>query len=275
MYVCLHRATAGGGLSMEKFADLAAAGGFAGADVDFNFAVTNGTSALGDLYASRKLRFGGWGIPFDWKGPEDKQAEGLAKMSAHAKAAAELKVDSCCTWISSSSDKPFMENWKFHVDRLGPCAKALAEFGLRLGLEYLGPYHIRRARPHEFVFTPGQMLELAAAIGPNVGLLVDSYHTFCSVTPYDHLKKIPAGKIVWVHINDAAPLPVHEQQDGYRLIPGDGIIEIQSFMKVLAETGYSGPASVEIINKDLRKLEPEACAKLVGGKTKAAIPEYF
>jgi sugar phosphate isomerase/epimerase len=152
------------------------------------------------------------------------------------------------------------------VDGLRPTAQALAEHGLRLGLEFIGPYHHRRRAPHEFIFTPGQMLELAADIAPNVGLLVDSYHAYTSGTPWKQLAALPSEKIVLVHFNDAANLPLHELKDGERLLPGDGVTDGVGFLKAIQATGYKGPVSVEVFGA-LRGVEPNEAAKRAGAAT--------
>ena len=271
MHLCLHRGTAGGGLSLEDFVALAAANGFAGADVDLDYGVQRGRAALGDVYASRHLKFGGWGLPFDWRGEESKQAEGLKKLEAQSKIAAELKIDSCGTWIMPSSTLPFMENWAFHVQRLKPAAQRLADAGLRLALEFIGPHHHRRRQPHEFIFTAGQMLELADAIGPNAGLLVDSYHVYTSGESFDRLANLSGKRIGWVHINDAPNVPVAEQKDSERALPGEGILDLKAFIASLKQAGYAGPVSLEVFSPALRKMSPADAAKNAGEACKTAL----
>lgn len=260
MYICLNRVTAGGGLPQEHFVDLAVSAGFQGADPDMGYGALHGAQALADLFSSNRLGYGGWGLPFDYHADAAKQKAGLEALAKQAKVAAELKIDSCCTWIPSSSNLPFIDNWKFHLERLGPVAKIMGEVGLRFGLEFLGPYHIRHRAKHEFIFTPGQMMELADAIGPNVGLLVDSYHVFCSNTPFEEVARLPAERIVWVHLNDAPDLPLNQEQDGHRLLPGEGILHPREFLKTVAQTGYRGPVSLEVFNAELRKMKPQEAA---------------
>lgn len=274
MYICLNRVTAGGGLSTEQFVQVAAAAGFPGADVDLAYAQAKGAAALVDLYASKHVKFGGWGLPFDFRGNASAQAEGLEKLWAQAKIAGQLKIDSCATWLMPSSKLPLMENWKFHVSRLQPAAKILADHGLRLGLEFIGPYHHRRSAPHEFLFTPGQMLELADAIGPNVGLLVDAFHVHTSGTTFEHLAQIPANRIVLVHLNDAPEGPVASLKDSNRRLPGQGVIDLKGFLAALTQAGYQGPASVEVFSDDLKKMPPAEAAQHAWAATRSALPDY-
>jgi len=261
MFFCLHRGTTGGGLPLDHFVSIAAAAGFEGADVDFAYAESHGAAALADLYATHKQRIGGWGPPIDWRGDPAKLPDGLARLKKQAAVAAELKADSCSTWLMPSSDLPLLDNWNFHVTRLKPVAQALADHGLRFGLEYVAPFHLRRKGRHEFLFTPGQLLELAAAIGPNVGLLVDSIHHHTAGDTWAHLAKVPADKIVWVHINDVPKVPVPDVEDGKRLLPGDGGLDLAAFLGALKTAGYAGPVSLEVFNADLRKMPPADAAK--------------
>ena len=260
LYLCLNRGTCGGTLPLEQFVKLAADAGFAGADVDLGYAEQHGgAAALADLYAKHGIRAGAWGLG-NWRGsPADAEGD-LAALDKHAAVAAELGIDACATWLMPSSDKPLMENWAFHVDRLGPCAKVLAGHGLRLGLEFVAPYHLRRQGTHEFIFTPGQMLELAAAIGPNVGLLVDCFHVHCAGSPMGEIGAMPAEKIVVAHLNDAPALPIPEIKDGERLLPGEGGIDLSGFITNLRAAGYKGPLSLEVFNADLRALPPAEAA---------------
>ena len=122
MYICLNRATAGGSLAFEQFVQLAAAAGFQGADVDLGWAAARSAGALSDLFQSRGLRFGWWGLPYDWRGSEALLDAGLRDLQEMIAIASKLRIDSCCTWVMPSSDLPLSENWRFHVARLKPAA---------------------------------------------------------------------------------------------------------------------------------------------------------
>jgi sugar phosphate isomerase/epimerase len=262
MYICLNRATAGASLPFDQFVELAAGAGFGGADVDLGWARRHSLAALRELFASRGLRFGGWGVPFDWRADdESKIRDGLKELEQFAGHARELKIDSCATWIMPSSDRPLIENWNFHVARLRPVARALADQGLRLGLEFVAPYHLRRHFKHEFIFTPGQMLELAADVGDNAGLLVDSFHVHAAGSPWEELSQIPANKIVHVHINDAPPVPVNQLLDAERRLPGEGVLDLNSFLGSLRRAGYNEAASLEVFSDELKKLDPREAAR--------------
>jgi sugar phosphate isomerase/epimerase len=260
MYVCLNRGTTGGGLSLEEFVAVAAAGGFAGADVELGWGERHGQAALRDLYAARHMRFGGWGPPVDQRTEPKDRDDGLKHLAAQAKIAGALRIDSCATWIMPSSDLPFIENWDLHVERLKPTAQVLAGHGLRFGLEFVSPYHIRRAKKHEFIYTPGLMLELADAVGPNVVLVVDLWHVHWSATPWKQIGELPKEKIIWCHWSDAPNVPAEQANDSRRLLPGQGVIDFKAAFAALKRTGFDGPISLEAFHA-VSDLPPAAAAR--------------
>lgn len=261
MYLSLNRGTCGSHLPYDAFVKLAADAGFAAADAEFGYAVENGVTAMRDLFKSHNLRLGGWGLG-DWQSDEPQHRDCLDALIAYAKVAAELGIDSCTTWIMPSSDRTFLENWKFHVERLKPAARILANNGLRLGLEFVSPYHLRRHFANEFLFTPGVALQLAEDIGPNVGLLVDAFHMHAAGESLEYLSTIFLEKIVLVHISDCAVSHLPDVKDAERVLPGDGVIDLKAFMAAVKMTGYDGPVSLEVFNHDLDKLPPaEVAAK--------------
>lgn len=260
MDFCLNRGTTGAGLPLDQFVEIAAAAGFGGADVDMQWGQAHGRAALRDLYAARHMRFGGWGPPVDQRTDPGRADEGLKRLAAQAEIAAQLQIDSCATWIMPSSDLPFQDNWAIHVDRLKPVARVLADHGLRFGLEFVSPYHLRRAKRHEFIFTPGLLLELADAVGPNVALVVDFWHVHWSGTPWRQISELPKEKIIWCHWSDAPDIPPEQANDGRRLLPGQGVIDFKAAFAALRHAGFDGPISLEAFHV-VQDLPPQDAAR--------------
>jgi sugar phosphate isomerase/epimerase len=258
-------------LPFDEFVKLSADAGFPGVDVDMGWGQMHGANGLRDLLASHHQKPGGWGPDLDWRGDITKLTDGLASFEQQAKIAQELGIDACATYILPSSDLPFIENWNLHVQRLTRIAEVLAGHGLRFGLEFVAPYHLRRRWRHEFIFTAGQMLELAADVGENVGLLVDCFHVHTAGDTWQRIAEIPANKIVLAHLNDAPRIPIAEIDDGQRLLPGEGAIDVAAFIAALKKTGYDGPISLEVFNADLRAMPPLDAAKKAWAATKAAV----
>ena len=84
-----------------------------------------------------------------------------------------------------------------------------------------------------------------------VGLLIDTFHFYVGESTLDDLEKIPGERISLIHFHDAADRPRGELRDEDRLYPGEGVIDLGGFCRVLKDKGYEGPLSVELINPKL------------------------
>lgn len=255
-------------VGFEEGLDLARQVGFEGVDTNIERAAqmqeAGQAAAFVELYASRGLRLGNWGFPVNWRGEAAAYQESLAALPRLAKAAEAVGATRCATWVPSwSDDLDWDDNWAFHVDRFGPAARILADHGIALGLEFIGPKTLRAGKAHEFVHDLPQMLNLCGDIGPNVGLLLDCWHWYTSGGTEAQLAGLTAAQVVVVHVNDApAGIAIDEQLDNVRLLPAaSGVIDIATFMKHLARMGYDGPVVVEPFNQELREMEGEAAAR--------------
>jgi sugar phosphate isomerase/epimerase len=240
---------------------MAARHGFGGVEVNARevagLVEQAGAAQVRQWFEAAGVRPAGFGLPVDWRGDEQKWREGLEALPRLAEAAAAVGATRCMTWIPSSSDeRPLQENWRFHVERFTPIARILADYGCRLGLEFLGPKHLREARKYPFIYRMGDMLRLGAEIGPNVGLLLDSWHWYTSGATVEELRALKAEQVVYVHLNDApAGIPVDQQIDNVRALPGEtGVIDVTGFLGALQAIGYDGPVTPEPFKKELREL---------------------
>jgi sugar phosphate isomerase/epimerase len=264
--------------TLQEAIDAARRGGFAG--VEFRVAEVadlidqRGADHVRGLFAAAGVRPAAWGLGLDWQG-EAAWRESLAALPRLAAAAAAIGCPRTFMVVRPASDeRPFEENWRFHVERLTPIAAILAEHGCSLGFEFIGPKTLRDEQRYPFVHTLDSAIELGAAIGPNVGLLLDCYHWY---TAHDTLASIQAlrpEQIVHVHINDApAGIPVDEQLDLVRALPGEtGVIDIASFLQAVQALGYDGPVTAEPFKKELDDL-PSDDARLA--TIKASIDKVF
>ena len=244
---------------------LAARHGWQGMDLPIGaaarMAAERSTDEVAALFAQAGVRPGGWGLPIDWRQPYDPAA--LETLGEQAALAQRLGCTRVCTWLLPASDElPFRENFAHHVARLQPIARVLAEHGCRLGLEFIGPRTMREGKRYGFIFSMDAMLCLAQAIGPNVGLLLDSWHWYTSLGTLADIRALRAEDVVYVHINDAPEgVPVEAQIDQVRRLPGaTGVIDLAGFLGVLQEIGYDGPVTPEPFDQGLAALAPdEAC----------------
>ena len=244
---------------------LAARHGWAGCDLPIGeaarLAAERSAEEVAAIFARAGVRPGGWGLPLSWREPYDQAA--LAALGEQAAVAAQLGCTRACTWLMPGSDeRPFRENYAFHVAQLRPVARVLAEHGCRLGLEFIGPRTMRDSLRYGFIYSPEAMLCLAQAIGPNTGLLLDSWHWHTAVGALADIRGLRAEDIVYVHVNDAPEgIAVEAQIDQVRRLPGaTGVIDIAGFLRTLREIGYDGPVTPEPFDASLAALPAdEAC----------------
>lgn len=229
---------------------------------------TQGEGAVKALFESQGIRPGGWGLPEVWRGSDDDFQRGLRDLPRLARCASAIGGTRVTTWIlPCSDDRSYEENYQFHVERLTPCAKILADQGCSLGLEFIGPKTLRDSKKHPFIHTMAGMLDLGREVGPNVGLLLDCWHWYTSHATLADLAALTPEQVVYVHVNDApAGIPIDEQRDDVRALPGEtGVIDIAGFLQALARLGYDGPVTPEPFKKELSDLpSDEARLKMAG-----------
>jgi len=274
MIPSLNAVTAGAGLPLAEFIKLAAVNHFSG--VDFSIAAVaqevadQGYDAIAGLFEEHKVLPAAFGLPVEWRKDEATYQKGLAELPALAKLAQDLDCTRCVTWVLPDNDEPVAEYATRSKRRFAEMAQILTEQGIRLGLEFLGPQHFRPHQDNVWFYDLHGALEVIDEIEAeheleNLGVLIDCWHWYTSGGTMMDLAATPLEKIVHVHINDAPDLPLHEQQDKERLLPGaSGIIDLVGFLKTLNALGYDGPVAVETFSSELRAMNPAEAAHHAG-----------
>jgi len=221
---------------------------------------TEGAPAAAALFRDAGLRFGPWGLPVEWRTDEEKFQQGLSELPRYAALGRELGATRVNTWVpSGNNDRSRQQQFDHLLTRFRPIAAILAEHDCRLGLEFIGPKTQRARFTHEFIYTAGDMLEFAHAVGPNVGLLHDCWHWYTSGGTIAELTSLRAQDIVSVHVNDAPPgIDRDAQLDNQRMLPMEsGVIDLPGYLKALQAIGYDGPVTVEPFSARLCQLPPD------------------
>lgn len=238
--------------SLDEALAAAKTGGFAGVEFSpsqiADLIDSQGEDAARAQFDAAGIRPAGWGLPTDWRGSEEKWREGLGELPRLARAAAAVGGTRVSTWVMPcSNDRPFEENYQFHVARFAPIAQILGDHGISLGLEFIGPKTLWASQTYPFIHTLPEMLAIGREIGPNVGLLLDCWHWYTSQGTLDELKALTPAQVVYVHVNDApAGVAIDEQRDNTRALPGaTGVIDIAGFLQALQAIGYDGPVVPE------------------------------
>lgn len=248
--------------------ELAARHGWQGLDLPIveatRLAAERSPDEVAALFERASLRPGGWGLPINWRAEYDQAA--LDALGEQAALAQRLGCARAYTWLLPSSDElPFRENFAHHVARLQPITQVLERHGCRLGLEFIGPRTMREGKRYGFIYSLEGMLCLAQAIGPNAGLLLDSWHWYTSLGTLADIRALRAEDVVYVHINDApAGVAVEAQIDQVRRLPGaTSVIDLAGFLGALREIGYDGPVTPEPFEQRLASLTPDEASATV------------
>lgn len=249
------------GLSLDhnRAIELAVKHGFGGVDPDLSyFRDLGSTSAIAEHAAAVKERGLNWGIaglPVALTAPAEEFRASLASLPETLGLLSAAGVTSVGTWVRPMHDElSYRRNWVLHISRLHLVADLLADAGLRLGLEYIGPKTFWSTERFPFIHSIGEALELIAEVGrPNIGLILDTYHWYTAGESAIDLVGLTDADIVSVDINDARDdRQRDEQQDLDRRLPGStGVIDLQGFMDAVRAANYSGPVKVEPFMKSL------------------------
>jgi sugar phosphate isomerase/epimerase len=156
------------------------------------------------------------------------------------------------------------------IDRIHRVAALALPYGLVVVLEFVG-LHIPNAPAHTYHDLTATRDLLARVGRQNVGVLLDTYHWYLSGGTVAEIAAIPAGTPLFVHINDAPAGDVAALTDAMRVLPGEGVIDLDGFLGAIAARGYDGPVSIELFSEGLRAMEPAEAARLAHDATAAAI----
>lgn len=179
----------------------------------------------------------------------------------------------CVGYVQPSSDTlNYYAHFALLCERLNRIKALLEKYGVRLGLEFIGPTTMRLARKFDFIHTiDGLRGLIAAADAQNcVGFKLDAMHWFTSGAGLLDIEKLVPAEVVYVEINDGLKgdyqrftLPEFERE-----LPGaTGTIDIAGMLRTLDALGFDGPVVVEPWNAQLREMNPSDAV----GKVKKAL----
>jgi len=97
---------------------------------------------------------------------------------------------------------------------------------------------------------------------PRVGVLFDTAHFH--VTP-SKLGDVDEDSVKWikhVHLNDMPDIPADlAHRDFDRVLPGEGVLDLQEIISALEKSGYEGYYCIELFNADLWALPAKETAR--------------
>ena len=146
------------------------------------------------------------------------------------------------------------------IDRMADDFRALGDLaaahGVRVGFEALA--WGRHVNDHRDAWEV-----VRRADHPNVGLILDSFHTLGRGIDPDTIRRIPGDRIFFVQLADAPAIPMDllYWSRHFRNMPGEGDLDVAGFLRAVMATGYAGPLSLEIFNDQFRAGLPRLVAR--------------
>lgn len=89
---------------------------------------------------------------------------------------------------------------------------------------------------------------------PNIGILLDSFHSLSRGIPSASIRDIDPGKLVFVQLADAPLMDMGYLywSRHFRSLPGQGNLDLTAYVAEILKLGYDGPLSLEIFNDRFR-----------------------
>ena len=275
MYKNLNLGAIGHALPFDQACSLASKHNFAGIDLDLGYmsklAKAQSLQAAKDWFAATGLKPGGIGVSAKWRETDSEETfqGSLGQFAEEVNLASSLGATRCFTWVMPRSNShDFYAHWDVTVPRLQKVARILADGGMWLGLEFVGPATLRAGQKYDFIHTMDGMRAYAAAAGMhgnnNTGLLLDCFHWYTAHASLADIEHLNPKEVVYVHVNDAAKgRGPDEQIDNEReMVGATGVIDITGFIAALKKIGYDGPVTVEPFNKAVREMSTEDAVKM-------------
>jgi len=265
MIPCLNPVTTGGFGGLEETVLLCEELGFGGIDASLpifeEYVGDRDLSVARELLDAHGVALACAGPDVEFRKDEETLRNGLEALPGYAGKLRALGCSRVMTWLYPGIEGDPAQEMRTTAQRLKLIAQGLAAEDIRFALEWVGPASSRTGK-NPFVHTMDRALELVSMIDePNVGLLVDSFHWFTANHTYEDLEALDPGLIVHVHVNDAPKKPLGNQIDNQRLLPGEGIIDLVGFLRILRGKGYDGYLSIETFSDELKQLDWQEAAR--------------
>jgi len=173
--------------------------------------------------------------PFrDFEGlPEPARSKAFSRAERKFDVMQELGTD--LILICSNTSDQALGGINRAADDLAELGERAAARGLRIGFEALA--WGRHVNDHRDAWEV-----VRRADHPNLGLILDTFHTLSRGIPVDSIRSIPADKIFLVQVADAPLIDMEllSWSRHLRNFPGQGELPLEAFMDALVATGYDG-----------------------------------
>jgi sugar phosphate isomerase/epimerase len=199
-------------------------------------------------FRSASIAICGFELPVRWNASDNDFQADLDKMGPLLEVCTTVGADRCFTTVAPTSDqRPFHENFQFHVERLRQMADVLSPANVRLALNFLAGPSDRGDGDFQFIYQAEPTILLINAIQKdNVGLLLDTWHWHVGGGDLEKLHGLRGDQILSVRLADIpADADAANITNEQRLMPGEGsTIDSRALLSALDDMGFDGPVAV-------------------------------
>lgn len=88
----------------------------------------------------------------------------------------------------------------------------------------------------------------------NLGILLSNFDLLASGSSLDDISEIPGERIFMASLTDvsSAGVAAVPRDRNHRCFPGQGVLDVTSFVECVLDTGYRGPFTLDVLSEDLR-----------------------
>jgi 4-hydroxyphenylpyruvate dioxygenase len=179
----------------------------------------------------------------DFEGvPDSEFQQGLARAEAALDVMGEL--DARLLLVCSNTGENASGDVERAATQLFQLAERAALRGIQIGYEALA------WGKHVYRFDQAFRV-VERANHPNLGLILDSFHTLVRPEAWLGVGDLPGNRIFFLQLGDAPRIdadPLTLRRHHSRL-PGQGDLDVAGFLRAVLATGYPGNLSIEIFNE--------------------------
>jgi sugar phosphate isomerase/epimerase len=174
----------------------------------------------------------------------DDEADALEQANVIAGLAGVLRPD----WVLTNVVAPVDDRM---IATVSACADVIGGAGAGLAVEYL---------PWTPVAGAGAALDVANRVGlDRVKVLLDVWHHFRGPDDWADLDAVPLDAVAYLQFSDALPMTTDDlmgETVSRRVFPGEGEFDLDAWCGHVRAKGFDGVVSVEVLNEELRDLDP-------------------
>jgi sugar phosphate isomerase/epimerase len=164
----------------------------------------------------------------------------------------------------TSLQKVTAEDYKPVPDNMREVGEVAKQFNMIAMAEFV--------RTSPFISTLPTLLKMTrAAAHPNMRPMLDCYHFWSGLNKLEDLDLLKPGELGHVHFQDVPDMPRELLDMVTRVIPGDGVTPLTTILRKLADKGYTGALSVELLAPKFTQGDPFEVAREIRPKAEAVM----